>query len=138
MSPEQAAGETHIDARSDIYSLAAMLYEMLAGEPPYTGRTAQVILTKRLTEPVPSLRRIRERVPASIDDALVQALAPTPADRFATTGEFIAALTTLVVDEPKEAVRWKQWTAVGVGGGTPRGRGCGYGGAWRWHTRARG
>jgi len=116
MSPEQAAGETHIDARSDIYSLAAMLYEMLAGEPPYTGRTAQVILTKRLTEPVPSLRRIRERVPASIDAALVQALAPTPADRFATTGEFIAALTTLVVDEPKEAVRWKQWTAVGVGG----------------------
>ena len=92
MSPEQAAGESHIDARSDIYSLATMLYEMLAGEPPYSGRTPQVVLTKRLVEPVPSVRRIRDKVPASIDAAIQRALAPVPADRFATTGEFTAEL----------------------------------------------
>jgi serine/threonine protein kinase/tetratricopeptide (TPR) repeat protein len=114
MSPEQAAGESRIDARSDIYSLAAMLYEMLAGEPPYTGPTTQVILTKRLVEPVPSVRRIRDKVPASIDAAIQQALAPVPADRFATTGEFTAALTTTVVSELKKSVRWKPWAAAGV------------------------
>ncbi|MEE8551197.1 MAG: protein kinase, partial [Gemmatimonadota bacterium] len=114
MSPEQAAGESHIDARSDIYSLAAMLYEMLAGEPPYTGRTAQVVLAKRIAEPVPSVRRIRGRVPESVDATIQQALAAVPADRFATTGEFIAALTTLAVSEPEEPMRWKQWAAGGV------------------------
>ena len=89
MSPEQAAGESHIDARSDIYSLAAMLYEMLAGEPPYTGRTPQVVLAKRLTDPVPSVRRLRDKVPESVDEAIQRALAPVPADRFATTADFV-------------------------------------------------
>ncbi len=115
MSPEQAAGESHVDARSDIYSLAAVLYEMLAGEPPYTGRTAQVVLAKRIAEPVPSVRRIRDKVPASIDVAIQQALSPIPADRFSTMREFTAALTTADVSEPKEAVRWKPWAAAGVG-----------------------
>ncbi len=114
MSPEQAAGESHVDARSDIYSLAAMLYEMLAGEPPYTGRTAQVILTKRITQPVPSVRDIRDKVPASIDGTLKQALSPVPADRFSTTGEFISSLTTLVVSEAKKPLPWKPWAAAGV------------------------
>ena len=114
MSPEQAAGESHIDARSDIYSLATMLYEMLAGEPPYSGRTPQVVLTKRLVEPVPSVRRIRDKVPASIDAAIQRALAPVPADRFATTGEFTAELRTLVVSEPHPPMRWKGWAAAGV------------------------
>ena len=116
MSPEQAAGESQIDARSDIYSVAAMLYEMLAGEPPYTGRTAQVVLAKRLAEPVPSVRRIRDGVPPSIDATLRQALAPVPADRFTTMSEFITALTTAEVSEPTQPAGWKPWAAAGVAG----------------------
>jgi serine/threonine-protein kinase len=111
MSPEQAAGESHIDARSDIYSLAAMLYEMLAGEPPYTGRTAQVVLTKRLTDPVPSVRRIRDKVPASIDVAIRQALAAVPADRFATVAQFRDGLSryapAVETPAPHRGVRWR-------------------------------
>jgi eukaryotic-like serine/threonine-protein kinase len=117
MSPEQTTGESHIDARSDIYSLAAMLYEMLAGEPPYSGRTAQVVMAKRLTQPVPSVRHIRNRVPESVDAAIQRALAPLPADRFATTSEFTAELTSLVATGPrgpKEPRRWKPWAAAGV------------------------
>ncbi len=104
MSPEQAAGE-NIDARSDIYSLAVMLYEMLVGEPPYTGRTAQVILAKRIKDPIPSVRRLRDGVPASVDTTIQQALAAAPVDRFATTAEFTAALTTR--RDPKK--RWQRW-----------------------------
>jgi serine/threonine protein kinase/tetratricopeptide (TPR) repeat protein len=114
MSPEQAAGESHVDARSDIYSLATVLYEMLAGEPPYTGGTTQVILTKRLTEPVPSVRRIRENVPVPIDATIQRALAPVAADRFATTGDFTAALSTPSMIEPREAARWRLWAVAGV------------------------
>jgi serine/threonine protein kinase len=114
MSPEQAAGESQIDARSDIYSLAAMMYEMLAGEPPYTGRTAQVVLAKRIAEPVPSVRRIRDKVPASVDVAIQRALDSVPADRFSTMGEFIAALTAPDVSEAPQPVRWKPWAAAGI------------------------
>ena len=63
MSPEQASGEKAIDARTDVYSLGAVLYEMLAGEPPYTGPTAQAIIMRRFAEPVPSVRRLRPNVP---------------------------------------------------------------------------
>jgi serine/threonine-protein kinase len=92
MSPEQASGEKTIDARTDIYSLGAVLYEMLAGEPPYTGPTAQAIILKRFTEPVPSVRRGRPSVPEGVDQAIQRALAPVPADRFATAAEFGRAL----------------------------------------------
>ena len=64
MSPEQAAGDKALDARTDLYSLASVLYEMLAGEPPYTGPTAQAIMAKRLSEPAPSVRALRPTVPA--------------------------------------------------------------------------
>ena len=110
MSPEQAAGESHIDARSDIYSLAAMLYEMLAGEPPYTGRTPQVVLAKRLTDPVPSVRRLRDKVPESVDEAIQRALAPVPADRFATTADFVDALTS--TPEPTQETGRKAWAVA--------------------------
>ncbi len=91
MSPEQAAGEDHLDGRSDLYSLGCVLYEMVAGEPPFTGRTPQVILAKRLVEPVPHLSTIRD-VPESIERAIARALARSPADRFATAAQFADAL----------------------------------------------
>ena len=92
MSPEQALSEPTLDARSDIYSLGCMLFEMLVGEPPYTGVTAQVLIAKRLNDPVPSVRRLRPAVPANIERALSTALAKMPADRFRTAGEFAEAL----------------------------------------------
>jgi eukaryotic-like serine/threonine-protein kinase len=92
MSPEQASGDSAIDERTDVYSLAAVLYEMLAGEAPYTGPTVQSIIAKRLTDPVPSVRRVRPSVPEAIDQAIQRALAPVAADRFASAGEFARAL----------------------------------------------
>ncbi len=93
MSPEQASGERTLDARSDVYSLACVLYELLAGEPPYTGPTAQATIAKRLVGPVPSVRRLRPAVPPAVEQAIVKALAVIPADRFASAGAFAAALT---------------------------------------------
>jgi serine/threonine-protein kinase len=92
MSPEQASAEPKLDGRSDQYSLACVLYEMLAGEPPYTGPTAQAIIAKRLTEPIPHLGTVR-RVSPAVEAAVTKALAKAPADRFATAGAFVAALT---------------------------------------------
>ncbi|MGH7516885.1 MAG: protein kinase domain-containing protein [Gemmatimonadales bacterium] len=93
MSPEQAAGERTLDGRSDVYSLACVLYELLAGEPPYTGPSAQAIIAKRFTDPVPAVRRLRPAVPPAVDQALTKALARVPADRFASAGAFAAGLT---------------------------------------------
>jgi serine/threonine-protein kinase len=92
MSPEQASGDKGIDARTDVYSLAAVLYEMLAGEAPYTGPTAQAVIAKRLMDPVPSVRRVRPNVPEGLDRAIQRALAPVAADRYASAGEFARAL----------------------------------------------
>ncbi|HOX20664.1 MAG TPA: protein kinase [Gemmatimonadales bacterium] len=92
MSPEQALAERDVDARSDIYSAGCVLYEMLAGEPPFTGRTAQAIISKRMVDPVPSVRRLRDTVPPEVDAALTRALARAPVDRFQTAAEFSGAL----------------------------------------------
>ena len=92
MSPEQAAGDKSLDARTDQFSLASVLYEMLAGEPPWTGATAQAIAAKRLTEPAPSVRSVRPNIPAAVDDAIRRALAPVAADRFASLDQFAQAL----------------------------------------------
>jgi len=92
MSPEQATGDRGIDARSDVYSLASVLYEMLAGEPPVTGASAQSMIAKLMTERPTQLRVLRDTVPAAVDEAVSKALAKTPADRFASAGEFARAL----------------------------------------------
>jgi serine/threonine-protein kinase len=93
MSPEQAAGERYLDGRSDIYSLACTVYEMLAGEPPFTGPTAQAVIARRFGGPPPRLHVIREGVPEAVERAIDHALAKVPADRFSTALQFSAALS---------------------------------------------
>ncbi|MCH7476162.1 MAG: PD40 domain-containing protein, partial [Gemmatimonadetes bacterium] len=94
MSPEQAMGDRELDARSDVYSLACVTYEMLVGEPPYTGPTAQAIVAKLITEKPQHITLHRDTVPAHIDAAVQKALAKLPADRFDTAAHFAEALST--------------------------------------------
>ena len=92
MSPEQAMGEKQIDARTDVYALGAVTYEMLAGDAPFTGSSVQAIVAKVLTERPTPLHTLRDTVPAAVENAVLTALAKLPADRFATAAEFGAAL----------------------------------------------
>jgi serine/threonine-protein kinase len=94
MAPEQAMGERNVDHRADIYALGAVTYEMLAGEPPFVGPTAQAVVAKVLTETPRPLAAQRPSVPAHVDDAVHTALEKLPADRFATAQAFATALTT--------------------------------------------
>jgi len=115
MSPEQISADRDVDGRSDIYSLACVLYEMLIGEPPFNGPTAQVILTRHSVERVPAMRPIRETIPESVELAVRTALAKMPADRYATATDFMEALETPVADSgprafstilSRRSVRW--------------------------------
>ena len=92
MSPEQAAGAAEINGRSDLYSLGCVLYEMLAGHPPFTGATAQEILIRVAMDPVPSLRAARPSIPERVEGALYRVLEKVPADRYATATQFADAL----------------------------------------------
>jgi len=92
MSPEQAGGEASVDARSDIYSLGAMLYELIAGAAPFVGPTTQSIIAKLFTEPPPPLVERREGVPDWLDRAVMKSLSKSPGDRFATAAQFAQAL----------------------------------------------
>jgi serine/threonine-protein kinase len=92
MSPEQGAGSLRIDGRSDIYSLGCVLFEMLIGEPPYTGPTAQVIVARHASAAIPSLRTARGTVPEQLEWVVEKALAKVPADRFADASAFAQAL----------------------------------------------
>jgi serine/threonine-protein kinase len=92
MSPEQASADHEIDGRADIYALGCVTYEMLAGHPPFLGRTGQELLARHLLDPVPPIRTIRREVPANVERAVLRALAKEPADRFPTTSGFTEAL----------------------------------------------
>jgi tetratricopeptide (TPR) repeat protein len=92
MSPEQASGTDHLDGRSDLYSLGCVLYEMLAGHPPFTGTTAHELLARHATDPVPPLRTGRATIPEPIEAAVERVLSKVPADRFATAQQFSVAL----------------------------------------------
>src|SRR6188472_3686985 len=93
MSPEQAMGEREITARSDVYALGAVLYEMLTGEPPFTGNTAQAVVARVLTENPRPLTTQRHTIPRHVEAAVLTALEKLPADRFASAAEFAEALT---------------------------------------------
>jgi serine/threonine-protein kinase len=92
MSPEQAAGERNVDARSDVYSLGCVVWEMLAGEPPFAAPTAHATIARRFTETPKPLRAVRETVPEPVERAVAKALARAPADRFATAADMAKAL----------------------------------------------
>jgi serine/threonine-protein kinase len=100
MSPEQAGGGDHVDARGDQYSLACVTYAMLAGEPPFDGPTVQVVLARQLQEPPPSLRVARPTVTVELQGVVERALAKTPADRWPTVAEFGSQLTAGVTAAP--------------------------------------
>jgi serine/threonine-protein kinase len=114
MAPEQAMGERTIDARADIYSLGCVLYEMLAGEPPFTGPTAQAVLARVITDTPRPISLERRSVPAHIEAAVERALEKLPADRFSTATEFAAALDGTGAHHPIRR------TAVGASSGSRR------------------
>jgi serine/threonine-protein kinase len=112
MSPEQAGATGHVDGRSDIYSLGCVLYEMLAGEPPFGGGTPQSIIAKHMQASVPDLRVVRPAVTAGLNRAVLAALAKVPADRFATAGKFAEALASASRGAGDSRIRR---TAIAVG-----------------------
>jgi tetratricopeptide (TPR) repeat protein len=109
LSPEQVGGAGQVDRRTDIYSLGCVLYEMLGGEPPYTGTSPQAIIAKRLAAPIPHLRALRDTVPESVEQAVSRALAKAPDERFATVEHFVAAL------QPAAAIRLPDRRMGGLG-----------------------
>jgi len=93
MSPEQGAGDPRLDARTDVYALGCVLFEMLVGEPPFTGPNTQAILARHALEPLPSVRTVRSTVSPALEAAIVKATAKVPADRFDSAAEFAEALS---------------------------------------------
>jgi serine/threonine-protein kinase len=100
MSPEQVSGDRTLDARSDVYALGCVVYEMLVGDPPFSGRTALAVMARQVTDPVPPIQTVRRDVPASVEEAVTTALAKVPGDRFSSVGEFAAALAASDVAGP--------------------------------------
>ena len=100
VSPEQAAGDSVVDGRSDQYSLACVLYEMLSGRKPFVGATAQAVLSKRFTEPVPSIRSVFAAAPEEVENALGKALSKDASERFSTTMDFARALVAAHLSTP--------------------------------------
>jgi len=92
MSPEQASGHDLVDTRSDMYSLACVIYEMLAGGPPFSGPTPMAVMARHTMDQVPSIRVVRHAVPEAVEKVIFRALEKTPADRYGTMSQFVAAL----------------------------------------------
>ncbi|MEJ2206594.1 MAG: hypothetical protein P8170_21080, partial [Gemmatimonadota bacterium] len=92
MSPEQATGSSEIDARSDVYSLGCVTFEMLSGETPHSGSTAAAIMTNKVSGAPPSVTALRPMTPEGVDRAIQKALQTAPADRFSTAADFASAL----------------------------------------------
>ena len=119
MSPEQAMGDREISARSDVYALGCVAYEMLVGEPPFTGPTAQAIIARVMTEEPRTLTLQRKTIPPGVEAAVFTALEKLPADRFATAAEFATALanptttTARTSVQPAAVVTRKNWLAAG-------------------------
>ena len=124
MSPEQATGERVIDARSDVYSLGAVTYEMLTGEPPHTGASAQAVIARVLTEKPRGVRAVRPTVPEHVDGAIERSLEKLAADRWASTKEFAEALSGTRHSAPSSSARSvvessrrsRSWRALAVVG----------------------
>ena len=118
MSPEQLSGNRVIDARSDVYSLACVLYEMLVGDPPHAGATAQVITARRLTEPPYGLRTTRSAVSPELERVILKALATTPADRWPTAAQFSEALErgAAALAHARSPRRWRRPALLGAVG----------------------
>ena len=107
MSPEQAAGDSTVDARSDVYSLACVVYEMLIGSPPFRGDSTRMVITRHMTEPAPDVLTSRPDVPVGMARAIAVALAKAPGDRFASADDFVNALEVGVRSgETAAGVRW--------------------------------
>ncbi|NIM51789.1 MAG: protein kinase, partial [Gemmatimonadales bacterium] len=121
MSPEQATGERELTARSDLYSLGAVVYEMLVGEPPHTGNTVQAIIAKVVSVTPQPIPRVREAVPGNVEAAVQCALSKAPADRFASGAEFARALTDPAFTLPSVAgaaavpLRKGPWNRLAIG-----------------------
>jgi tetratricopeptide (TPR) repeat protein/TolB-like protein len=139
MSPEQAAGDPSLDHRTDVYALGCMLFEMLAGRPPFEGPNAAAMAAQHLSDPAPSARAIRREVPASLDAAVRRAMAKSPDDRYQSAAELAAGLgaaeapaRTRGRHRPARAARWRLAAAAvailiaGAGAGALllRGRGA--------------
>jgi serine/threonine-protein kinase len=105
MSPEQAAGKGTVDRHSDIYGLACVAYEMLAGEPPFTGRTPQAVFARQIAQPPPSIRVVRPDVPEHVELALMRGLAKRPNDRPASAMELAKAMLAPEWDVLREGAR---------------------------------
>jgi serine/threonine-protein kinase len=119
MSPEQVTGEREIDGRADIYSLGCLVYEMIAGRPPYAGPTAQAVIAGHLAQPVPRLSAARPGVPPAVESAVARAMAKSPQERYASAADFAGALSrgdpAVTVAAGEGRGRWKRVLGIACG-----------------------